>query len=207
MEGADGVGKHTQVTMLESGLREEGHSVKLHGFPNYSSVFGRVIRDRLTGSVKMSNKGSFLMYLGDMVEDAPMIEKWLDEGHTVLLDRYNLSTIAYGVANGFDYDDAKKVEETFNLPRPNLVIYIDMPVERSMLLKARQRSLEQDKADIYESNRKLQENVKPVYERMFSESLLADKWVKIDGSGSIEEVHKSIMNAVNSTFTINKLRY
>ncbi|MDE1855037.1 MAG: dTMP kinase [Candidatus Micrarchaeota archaeon] len=206
VEGADGVGKHTQVTMLNERLKDEGYSTKLYSFPDYESDFGRILKRNLVGVKVVNNKTSFLTYLADMTEKAGKIEMDVEAGNAVVLDRYLFSTVAYGTTFGFDYEDAKMVERIFALPQPDVVLYIDMPVETSMVWKNAQRSLEKEDADRYERNRAVQEKVRAIYEKLMEESFMASRWVKIDGGKSKEEVHEAIMKAVIPVFVENRVK-
>lgn len=194
------------MELLRKDLEAQKHSVIIHSFPDYESEDGKRIRRHLTGTDPMSKKVSFAVYLTDMLVKEDLIEKELEEGNDVILDRYIFSTIAYGSAAGTDYENAKAIERAFALPQPDIVVYIDMPIEKSMLLKAAQRKLENDEVDKYERNRVLQEKVREVFTRLMDENFMARKWVRVAGHKSIEEVHTSIMNAIMPAFEADKTK-
>jgi dTMP kinase len=173
IDGADGSGKATQGEILLKRLKKEGYKVKTLDFPQYEkNFFGGLIGQCLAGEY-----GDFIaidphivstLYAADRFESKPMLEKWLKQGYVVVLDRYvSANQIHQG---GKIVDDRKQkaflgwLDEmefgVFGLPRPDGIVYLDVPLEVSdTLLKQGKKGLSVNRAakgkiDLAESNRK-----------------------------------------------------
>ncbi|OGG65600.1 hypothetical protein A3I99_02490 [Candidatus Kaiserbacteria bacterium RIFCSPLOWO2_02_FULL_45_11b] len=148
IDGADGAGKATQVAMLAERLRTEGVAVETLDFPRYgSNVFGTLIRECLDGK-----RGDFLhtdakvastLYAVDRFESKPQIETWLAEGKVVVLDRYVSANMLH---QGGKLRNTEEIEEfltwldkvehgIFGLPRPDIILYLDVPLAVRKRLK------------------------------------------------------------------------
>ena len=157
IDGTDGVGKATQTKLLVDRLKREGVKVKTLDFPQYyKNFFGHFIGAMLTGQY-----GDFLhvdpfiasvMYAADRFESKPTIEKWLKEGYTVILDRY---VSANQLHQGGKIKDPKKrryflkwldtmEHKVFGLPRPDLIIYLHLPM-KSVLKLLKQKDMTRKK--------------------------------------------------------------
>lgn len=140
IDGADGAGKKTQTALLVARLREEGMGVETLDFPRYQdNFFGKLIRECLDGKrgdfMKTDARIASVLYAADRFESREMIEGWLNEGKTVVLDRYASSNMLH---QGAKIDDPNEVEEflpwldhmeheVFKIPRPDLILYLDVP--------------------------------------------------------------------------------
>jgi dTMP kinase len=127
VEGIDGAGKTTQVNCLVDFFTAVREPFIRSREPT-DGQWGRLIR----GSAA-SHRLSPAEELNALIEDRRehvrnLIRPALDRGHTVILDRYFYSTIAYqGVAGGDAEDIARRMHEEF--PIPDAVFLIDVPAE------------------------------------------------------------------------------
>jgi dTMP kinase len=165
-EGIDGSGKNTQAQMLHNFCSSRGHRVKLLQFPRYGETFfGREVGNYLNGEYgKMENihpKFSAMLYAGDRFESREMILKELRTGTILIIDRYVSSNIAHQVAKV--PDESKSELRTwienleyaiFDLPRPDLTIFLDMPpnVAKNLVLNKGLRTYTDKKLDLHEEN-------------------------------------------------------
>lgn len=147
LDGSDGTGKTTQVALLAARLKRTGMPVATMHFPNYdANFFGEFIGECLTGAhgnfAKLDPYITSVLYAADRFESKKRIEQWLAQGKTVILDRY---VSANQLHQGGKITDARartrflkwldKMEhEVFGLPRPDLIMYLDMPLELSLQL-------------------------------------------------------------------------
>lgn len=96
-EGIDTSGKSTQAELLAETLEKEGCKVKLFHFPMYERPIGKLIGDILNGRVKsdIGNDAMQMLYVADQISFQEELKKYIDDGYTVICDRYDLSTIVY----------------------------------------------------------------------------------------------------------------
>ena len=141
LEGLDGAGKSTQVKKLRAYLESVFGNLEYIHFPRYDApVYGELISRFLRGDFG-SNEAVHpqlvaLLFAEDRHGAAPEMKKVLSSGGTVLLDRYVYSNIAYQCAKLKDSEEAADLREwifnteygNFDLPRPDLNIFLDVPI-------------------------------------------------------------------------------
>ncbi|MEX1027836.1 MAG: thymidylate kinase [Candidatus Paceibacterota bacterium] len=173
IDGIDGSGKATQVGLLKKRLAKDGVKVKTIDFPRYyDNFFGELIGEYLSGKygdfIEVDPRVASVLYAADRFETSATIRQWLADGHTVLADRY---VSANQIHQGGKIENPKKRKEfiewleqmehgVFGIPRPDLVIYLDVPFEVSqswVKQKINQRSkkyLKNGRKDVAEDNLK-----------------------------------------------------
>ncbi len=169
IEAGDGSGKATQTRELYSRLKSEGHRVRRVEFPDYESDSSALIKMYLKGEFG-SNPEDVNPYVASTfyaVDRYASFKKgWGDfykNGGIIIADRYTTSNMVHQAAK---IDDEAEREcfldwlwdlefAKFNLPRPDAVIFLDMPPkEAQRLIQARQNSARgQIDKDIHEGNR------------------------------------------------------
>ncbi len=170
LDGIDGSGKATQVRLLEQRLKKEGKKVKSIDFPRYEdNFFGKFIGEYLSGIygdfIKVDPKLASVLYAADRFESSKKIQDWLSSGFTVLADRY---ATANQIHQGGKISDLKKRKEflsfldkmeysVFKIPRPDLVIYLDVPFEVSKMwlqkkVAQRKKTYLKGRKDVAEDN-------------------------------------------------------
>lgn len=195
LDGADGSGKATQTRFLLARLKKEGYTVKTLDFPQYEkNFFGKLIGQCLVGDygdfVKIDPHIGSVLYAADRYESKPLIERWLKQGFIVVLDRYVSSN---QIHQGGKIRHPKRQREflewldtmehgVFGLPRPDSIIYLDVPTTISQSLL---KTEDQKRKKVYVSKRKIDlvENDEE-YMRRSRESALKlvkklNNWVKI----------------------------
>ena len=141
IDGVDGSGKKTQVAMLLKRLKKDGIKVATLDFPQYENNFiGKNIKEFLTHPEyafhKQHPKVFSIILAADRWESKQKIEKYLDQGYLVILDRYMSSN---QIHQGGKIKDEKKWEEfmtwldtlefkVFKIPRPNLILYLNLKI-------------------------------------------------------------------------------
>lgn len=173
LDGGDGSGKATQTRLLLARLKAEGYRTRTLDFPQYeANHFGQLIGRCLAGEF-----GDFIgidphivsvLYASDRFESKSMIERWLKGGYVVILDRY---VSANQIHQGGKIYNMKQQKEflgwldhmehgVFGLPRPDRIIYLDVPVDVSQKLldgEEQQRKkvyLKKGQRDLAETNAK-----------------------------------------------------
>jgi len=213
MEGIDGSGKGTQAGRLHERLVKSGCRAALISFPRYdATLFGKAVGDFLNGRFgTLEQVDPFLvslLYAGDRYESRGMLLEAIAANDVVVLDRYVPSNIAHQASK---LDAARRDElsgwieqieyEIYRLPRPDLVLLLDLPAsEAQQLIAMKQaRTYTDKKADLQETDADYLERVREVYTQLAA----ADEtgWYRIDCSKgekirSIEEIGDEIWNVV-----------
>ena len=181
LEGLDGAGKSTQVKKLKAYLTQETGALEYIHFPRYDApVYGDLISRFLRGDFGSNEEVHpqlvALLFAEDRHGAGPEIRKALEEGKTVLLDRYVYSNIAYQCAKLPEGEERKRLRDwifnteygIFDLPEPDLNIFLDVPigfVEES-LKKSREgadRTYLGGASDIHEASIAFQKTVRSIY--------------------------------------------
>ncbi|MBP9717097.1 MAG: deoxynucleoside kinase [Candidatus Pacebacteria bacterium] len=149
LDGADGAGKATQTRLLVDRLSAEGYVVHTLDFPQYTqNHFGRLLRECLDGK-----RGDFIatdpriastLYAADRYESSATIREWLESGAVVILDRYVSSNMLHQGAKIFDEEELSNFltwldameHGIFAIPRPDVIVYLDVPFAVRKKLKA-----------------------------------------------------------------------
>ena len=124
LEGLDGIGKTTTALALEQALKKEGHDV--FRTTEYDYPHSEVIRATLNSpSFHCTSLAEALLFFAARANHyANVIAPALEEGRTVLLDRYIHSTLAY---QGDGVHASNVYTACINeLPEPDLVLFPDM---------------------------------------------------------------------------------
>lgn len=104
IEGGDGAGKTTQVSLLSKGLKDKNIPHEVISFPRYEdNLYGGLIKRYLEGefgSIEQVNPYLVaLAFAGDRALAKSQIKQWLDEGKIVIANRYVPSSKAHLSAN------------------------------------------------------------------------------------------------------------
>lgn len=195
IDGIDGSGKATQVNLLKNRLKKEGYKVKSIDFPRYeNNFFGKVIGEFLTGKygdfVKMNSRAVSVLYAADRFESSKEIKKWLADGFVVIIDRYASANQIHQGGKISDLNERKefmkwlhKMEYSiFQIPKPNLVIYLDVPLEVS-LDRLKEKTAKDKKKYLKGGKDMVEESIRYLKNSRNSALLLAKEnknWVKIE---------------------------
>ena len=144
IDGIDGSGKATQTKLLAKRLTKAGIKTKTIDFPRYGkNFFGSLIGEYLAGAYgdfsEIDPRVASVLYAADRYESSAQIRAWLEAGCVVLADRY---VSANQIHQGGKIKDPKEREKfmawlakmefsVFKIPKPDLVIYLDVPFEVS----------------------------------------------------------------------------
>jgi len=120
LEGPDGSGTTLQSKMLAERLITEGHDVLLTAEPTEGGI-GKTVRSLLNGEEMPQADAIQLLFCADRAEHVQKeILPALAKGTIVISDRYALSTIIYGEAQGVDKEWLEDINKHF--PKPDLTI-------------------------------------------------------------------------------------
>ena len=182
LEGLDGAGKSTQVKMFRKYLETVCPELEYIHFPRYDApVYGGLISKFLRGAFgsieSVHPQLVALLFAEDRHGCAPRMRSVLDAGGTVLLDRYVYSNIAYQCAKLSDAAEAQELRdwifkteyEDFGIPKPDLNIFLDVPISFVEGSLAKNREADADRSylagnqDIHEADIAFQKRVRDIY--------------------------------------------
>lgn len=155
IEGSDGAGKATITRLLKEYLLKKKHKVASLSFPRYKETLG----GKLCGEVLKSERKEFydfisekpkiasLLYVMDRAASKGEIKKMIKENDFLIFDRYVSSNFIH---QGGKISGKKEREELisflsnleyniYELPKPDIIIFLHLPLEVSMRNKEKQR--------------------------------------------------------------------
>ena len=205
IEGVDGCGKNTQTKKLYEYLVNKGMKCKIVSFPNYESGSSMPVKMYLNGELGdkvdcLDPYQTSVLFAVDRLITMKQIN--IEDYDYILLDRYVGSNMVHQASR---FKEAEKFLKYLNwaedfefgnlkLPKPNKILFLDMPIEMSLKLKRERTELKNGMSkDIMEEDE----------EKLIIASNSAKKvaetlgWIKIDCGQvqlkSIDEIHEEIL--------------
>ncbi len=183
LEGIDQSGKRTQSRLLLEQLKKQGVPTAYISFPDYTTVIGKEIEAFLAGKRSYNLQARHMLLSLNRWERKDDLDKWLDEGRVVVVNRYSDSNYAYGVAQGLSLDWLMNLEK--GLPEPGLTILLDVPIAASLERKTAER-------DVHERDQYLLRRVREEYLKLAAKG----GWRVINGARSADLVQQNVWRAV-----------
>ena len=185
LEGSDGAGTTRHSKLLADRLIKEGHDVVLTAEPTDGPI-GKQIRSMLHATSMPDPKTVQLLFCADRADHvAHVIAPALAEGKTVITDRYALSTIVYGTAQGLDKAWLETINAVF--PKPDVTFLLLPPYEVCAERVGRRVVKDQFEVSAFQ---------KRVYAEY--ESSRSSEMHMIDTSGKSEDVAEEIFRALRN---------
>ena len=218
IDGTDGSGKSTQVSLLTKRLKKEGHKVKVVDFPEYYKNFfgkfiGHCLSEQYYNWLNIHPKIASVMYAADRWESSGELRDWLKAGYIVIANRY---VSANQIHQGGKIKSAKKRAdfikwlnemeyEVFKIPKPDITLYLSLPIKITLeLLETRnsskmKREYLKKKKDVHESDTNFLINSRKSALKLVKET---PHFIKIECSekGKIlsrEQIHALVYKEVN----------
>jgi dTMP kinase len=192
IDGGDGTGKSTQIALLAEFLRQNGREVVVCRDPG-STRLGEAVRELLLSrtDLRIDRRAEMLLYMAARAQlTEELIRPALEQGKTVICDRYLLANVVYqGHAGGLDVDQLWEVGRaaTSGL-QPDLTIVLDMPAAAAAARLRRQLDRMEQQGDAFHAR---------VREGFLLEAAKAPgRIVVIDASPPIDQVQSAIRRAL-----------
>jgi dTMP kinase len=184
-EGIDGAGKSTQARLLAETLESAGLAVLQTREPT-DGPHGRRLRES-AASGRLPPSEELELFVRDRKQHVrDEILPALEAGKVVIVDRYYLSTAAYQGARGLDPEAIMSANEAF-APIPALAILLTADAGEG---RGRIRGRGDGDGNLFERESELRK-VAAVFEALDRPYI-----ERIDGRGSIAEVHDRIVRCV-----------
>lgn len=165
LEGTDGSGKSTQFRLLSQWLEKSGKEFKHIVFPRYDQDSSALIRMYLGGQfgTSPSDVNAYAASTFYAVDRYASYKQdwgnWYEQGGLILSDRYTTSNAVHQTSKE---PEAKQKEflrwlyeleyEKLGLPRPDLVIYLDVPTAFTEEMMRSREASTGTHADIHEKD-------------------------------------------------------
>ncbi|KAF8907804.1 thymidylate kinase-domain-containing protein [Mucidula mucida] len=127
IEGLDRSGKTSQTTHLKERLKKQGKKVELLKFPERTTIIGGMINAYLQSETELDDHVIHLLFSANRWELASTLISQLNDGTTIICDRYAFSGIAFSAAKGLPLSWCRAPD--VGLPRPDLVVFLDISAE------------------------------------------------------------------------------
>lgn len=165
LEGTDGVGKSTQFSLLLERLQNASIPCRTVAFPQYQEPSSALIRMYLGGEfgTKPSDVNAYAASVFYAVDRYASWKKdWqkdYEDGTLIVCDRYTTSN---AVHQGSKEPPEKRADyyrwlyetefQLLGLPKPDLVIYLDAPIELTEAMMRKREAQTNTNADIHEKD-------------------------------------------------------
>ena len=193
-EGIEGSGKSTQIKLLQSSLKQEGHSVEILREPGTTQL-GEKIRDvflEKTNEKVDPMTEAFLLYASRKHRDQNFLQEHLKNKSIVIADRYSDATVAYQCfGKGLSEDFVQYIHEKSDLLSPDLTFYMDITAEAS---KARIDDRELDRME--SESLDFFNKVRSGYLEIAKSN--PDRIIVLDAELSVEDLQDKIFNEVKN---------
>ena len=201
-EGLDGSGKSTQVKLLSDKLKKEGHKVYTTFEPT-DSFIGKIVRDIFKHKIEADHKTIAALFLADRLNHLQNktngILKQMEEGCTVISDRYYFSSYAYHGTH-VDIDWVIQANSLCaDLLRPDLNIFVDVPPDICIQRLNKGRNT----IELYENLENLH-SVKEKYFEAFDKLEHVENIFVTNGNRSPEIIFDDIWNKVDTLLKPHK---
>ncbi len=210
-EGTDGSGKSTQFRLACAALEQAGQTFHTFVYPQYQEESSALVRMYLGGQFG-SHPGDVNAYAASSfyaVDRYAGFKKhwgpWYQRGELMVLDRYTTSNAVHQASKmpaeqredffrwlaDFEYD-------RLGLPRPDLVIWLDMPIPLAVANLRRRESDTHTHADIHEEDNAYLTACRDAA----AQAAAFYGWRQVscaDGQGvlrSMEDIHQEIMSLI-----------
>lgn len=209
LEGLDGSGKSTQLPLLEAELRRRGPA-RTVSFPDYGSPSSALVKMYLGGEFgdKPGDVNSYAAGAFYAVDRYASFKKdWqadYQNGVAILAGRYATSNLLYQMEKLPEdrWEDYIAWVEDFEyvklgLPKPDRVIFLDMPVEVSQKLLSKRYEGREDRKDLHERDARFLESCARC--ARFAAHRLGWRTVLCAEGGeplSVEEIHRRVVAAL-----------
>lgn len=215
IEGTDSSGKQTQTQKLYERLKSEGKRVKKVSFPNYESPASAPVKMYLAGEFGSIAQDvnpypvSTMFAVDRYASFKKDWEEFYNEGGIIITDRYTTSNMVHQASK---IEDRKERDEFLSwleeleyekiaIPRPDVVIFLNMPIDVSIELMSQRKNkiTGEDKKDIHERDRKyLQKSYDNACEISKKYGWCEISCVEDNRIKSIDEIHNEIYEIVKN---------
>ena len=206
IEGTDGCGKKTQTDLLYNYLINKGYKVKKISFPQYESESSALVKMYLRGDFgedanEINPYQASMFFAVDRL--ATMLKIKVEDYDYILFDRYVPSNMIHQSTKIGDEKELNSFLDwitdfeynKLGLPKPDKILFLDVPVEISIKLARQRADLKNgEQKDIHEKD---DNHLIDAYKKA---KYVSNKfnWITVDcvennNLKTIDEIHKDIL--------------
>ena len=165
IEGTDGSGKSTQFKLLASRLEAEDQPFRRLVFPRYSEESSALIRMYLGGAfgTNPSDVNAYTASAFFAVDRYASYKQdwgqWYQDGGLIISDRYTTSNAVHQASKEPEDKQAAFLQwlyefeyDKLGMPRPDMVIYLDVPTDFTEIMMRNREAETNTQADIHEQD-------------------------------------------------------
>ena len=214
IEGVDGSGKATQTELLYQALLAQGKTVRKVSFPDYDSPASGPVKMYLNGEfgTDPQDVNAFAASIFFAVDRFASFRKdwktFYDEGGIIIADRYVTSNLVHQAGKIADAAEKERYIHwlneleygIFGLPKPDCVIFLDMPPAYSLKLRQERNELKQGLTqDIHEADQTYLQNAYDnaigiaKHQAWHTISCVASEQIR-----TIEDIHAEIVQTIEN---------
>ncbi|ETO02135.1 hypothetical protein RFI_35294 [Reticulomyxa filosa] len=218
LEGIDRSGKSTQSKKLHEHLTAQKIANQLIRYPDRTTItdckqnkkLGKLLNEYLQCKQEVDDRAIHLIFSANRHEAKQQLLSWLEEGYTVICDRYSYSGTVYTYSKNvikrdkmekegdksiksqkaLDWEWCKHVDQ--GLIQPDVVIYLNV----KDLATVKNRG--EFGNERYENEAMLKQVLKS-YQTFLAEDADKKIWSIVDANQAVEDVHKQIVSITLAT--------
>ena len=211
-EGTDGSGKATQSRLLCEHLRRENMPYKSINFPRYGQPSAAMVQEYLDGRLG-SHPGDVNAYAASlfyaMDRYASYKQDWgpfYEAGGLVVADRYTTSNAVHQASKLPEGERKAFLDWLFDteyrlleLPKPDLVIYLDMPTEITEKMMRRREAATGTHADIHEQDEAYLKSCRDAAREIVRDcGWTVIRCARDDAPRTVEDIHDEVYRTVRA---------
>lgn len=198
LDAIDGAGKGRQrIEVLDYFSKNTKLELKGIEFPVHNVFYESVIHPALQEETTLNQASWILAFLLDKTLEAEKITPFMTSKENLLIaDGYFTTTIAYQskLYNQVTTDKLLEYAEDFDIPKPDLAIFLDTDPDIAFERKEKEEGHEEG-LDMNEKDINKQRKLQGIYQEMANKNVYCN-WEVVDGNGTIEHVKSQIVNVI-----------
>ena len=211
-EGTDGSGKATQSRLLCEHLKRENIPYKNINFPRYGQPSAAMVQEYLDGRLG-SHPGDVNAYAASLMFSmdryASYKQDWgpfYEAGGLVIADRYTTSNAVHQASKLPEGERKAFLDWLFDteyrlleLPKPDLVIYLDMPTEITEKMMRRREAATGTHADIHEQDEAYLKSCRDAAREIVRDcGWTVIRCARDDAPRTVEDIHDEVYRTVRA---------
>jgi len=203
IDGIDGAGKGRQREELLALLNKEFPKLEISGeeFPVHNVFYEAVVHPALQGETKLNKTSWVLSYLLDKTMSADRIAPFVGKDNNLFIaDGYFTTTIAYQsyLMQQVPLEKLMQYAEDFEIPKPDLCIYLDVDPEIAMARKMKEEGHDEG-LDMFEKSLTKQKKLRGIFKEMVKDNVYS-KWEMLNGDRDVEPITNEILSVIKSHY-------